>query len=72
MVASTEASRKKLLLNAEKTVGSELNDEETKIADVQKVRQMEILNPSYPVAIESKPVRGKLFWYTTGITSPGW
>lgn len=34
--ASTEASHKKLLQNAEKTVGAQLSDAETKIAEVQK------------------------------------
>lgn len=37
--ASTEASHKKLLQNAEKTVGAQLSDAETKIAEVQKVSQ---------------------------------
>uniref|UniRef100_A0A453A8Y7 Uncharacterized protein n=1 Tax=Aegilops tauschii subsp. strangulata TaxID=200361 RepID=A0A453A8Y7_AEGTS len=36
MVASTEASHKKLLQHAESRVGSQLNDAEIKIAKVQK------------------------------------
>jgi hypothetical protein len=37
MIASTESSHKKLLVNAEKTVGAKLNEAEVKIAEIQKV-----------------------------------
>jgi hypothetical protein len=37
LIASTELSHKKLIVNAEKSIGAQLNDAEVKIAEVQKV-----------------------------------
>jgi hypothetical protein len=58
-IASTEASHKKLLQLAEKTVGSQLNDAEIKIAEVQKVRQTPSLNPRDPVSVRFSPFHEK-------------
>ena len=43
----TESSHKKLLVNAEKTVGAQINDAETKIAEVQKVGQKRFSKLTY-------------------------
>ncbi|KAG8095324.1 hypothetical protein GUJ93_ZPchr0012g19577 [Zizania palustris] len=42
-----KASHKKLILNAEKTVGAQLNDAETKIAGVQKRAQKRMKGLKY-------------------------
>jgi len=48
MILTTESSHKKLLVKAEKTVGSQLNDAESKIAEVQKVSQKQFFNLKRP------------------------
>jgi hypothetical protein len=53
MIVSTGSSHKKLLVNVEKTVGVQLNDAESKIAEVQKVGQQFLkLTRSYLSSIQ--------------------
>ena len=47
LFTSTESSHKKLLVNAEKTVGAQINNAETKIAEVQKVGWKQVSKLTY-------------------------
>jgi hypothetical protein len=61
MIASTEASHKKLLQHAKKTVSAQLNEAEIKMVEVQKVRHTPSLNPRDPVSIRCPPIHEKIF-----------